>query len=208
MLTRLFGCLALLALASHAPADESYNTAGAGNFLSTVRKDSHGAVALELVSLGKRPVACFGLTKLPGENPRYSYLLIFKSPARPKGGAGTESSTSGSNAGGGRSHVKVDAVVTFEKKKLKISYRAKLNDEKKRLEGEELKLGGKVVKPGAPRIYLVDLTKDKVEFVPVEKVKELEVVPEAGRDGDWVKCVVATIEGLKKKSPEVKKFLE
>jgi hypothetical protein len=70
----------------------------AGGFLRSVTGEGAGTrvlIGLSAVEADGRPAACFGLTKLPGEPPRYTYLLILRAPAeKPKKGASKSAAVS------------------------------------------------------------------------------------------------------------------
>jgi hypothetical protein len=167
--------------------------------------EAFGHCGMCVLSRGDIPVACFGLNKRPNEQTRYSYLLLFKAPAaKAKGGLTTEGSGSGSNL-----HLDLAAKMTFNGKVVAVTYQFTADKEKNILTSEVVKLGGEEVKRAAPRIYLVDLTLDKVTFVPV-KVDRLDDVPDlTDRDQkSWAASVEKAIVQLRMKSPEVKKFLD
>ena len=96
----------------------------------------------------------------------------------------------------------------LDDKRIETSYEAETDRKTNALIKEALKIGGKEIKPGEPRVFLVDLTQDKVSYRPV-KVDLPDEVPEATSGHQtWALPVMRAIEQLKKKSSEVKSFLE
>jgi hypothetical protein len=167
--------------------------------------DAHGYCGQCVLHREGVPVACFGLNKRPGEKTRYAYLLLFKAPgAKPAGGLRTDGKSQGTNF-----NLDLDATLTFNGKKVAVGYRFTADEKTNKLTSEAVKLGGKEIRPDAPRIYLVDLTRREITFVPVK----VDVAVEAPDLTDsehktWAKSVDQLIEQLKEKSPEVKKFLK
>jgi hypothetical protein len=166
---------------------------------------AHGYCGAYVVERGDVPVACFGLNKRPGEKTRYAYLLLFKPPAaKPPGGLKTEGKGRATNFS-----LDLDFAVTFNGKKVAVAYGFTADEKTNRLRSETVKLGGQELKRDAPRIYLVDLTRREVKFVPVKGNFPVEVpdLTDWEHKG-WAKNIDRAIELLKAKSPEVKKFLE
>ena len=160
-----------------------------------------------------RPVAWFGLIRQPKEKSKFLYLLLFKSPEN-VGSMNRELSTQfegpttvqDSKLDGttvtGKTRLKLDA------KQIETSYEAEIDRKTNALIKEALKIGGTEIKPGEPRVILVDLTQDKVSYRPV-KVDLPDVVPEATTGHQtWAEPILRGIQQLKEKSPEVKSFLK
>jgi hypothetical protein len=183
-------------------ADPKWSFDASFNVISGDHLGAQGALGMGILSKDDRPVACFGLTKVPGQKARYSYLLIIKAaPAGPKDGL--ETAAEGKAANQDKGYVDINGTFKYRGKTVEIQYKADIDAGKKLVSGEVLKLGGKEVKVDGPRIFLVDLTAAKVMYTPV-KVEGVEELPA----GKWEQAVGETIEQLKKKSPEVKRFLE
>jgi hypothetical protein len=164
-------------------------------------------IALSTVEVAKQPVACFGLTKIPGQPPRYAYLLVFNQlNDKEKSGLATECK--------GRSsmteddfNLDFDGVVKVGKKKVEVGYTFKYDPVKKALQGEVLRLGGKEVSTEGSRVFLVDLRGENLTYTPI-KAEKLDLLPRQSTEGGYERGVLNTIEGFKKDSPEVKKFLD
>jgi hypothetical protein len=168
--------------------------------------EAHGYCGLCVLDREGVPIACFGLNKRPNEKTLYAYLLLFKTPAtQPGGGVGTADGKGVST----NFSLDTEATVMFNGKKVAVGYRFTADEKTNTLTSETVKLGGEAVKPDAPRIHLVDLTRQKVTFVPVRGEVAVEVPDLTDPDQKtWAKSVDRAIEQLKEKSPEVKKFLE
>ncbi len=160
----------------------------------------NGAVLFER----NRPVVCFGINKRPNDKGRYVYLLLFRTAP----GDGFDFTVGGSSrTSSDETNSKTSLIL--EKKTIEVAYKFKADEKTHALMSEALTVGGKEVKEGMPRVFLVDLTQDKVTYEPV-KVDLPDALPDL-KDGGNEKSVTAlhkAIDQLKAKSPEVKKFLE
>jgi hypothetical protein len=201
--TPLVGLAALVLLAGAAPP------LGSSSLLSIPPgpgADARGFIAMTVVEQDGRPVACFGMTKVPGEKPRYSYLLIFRAAAeKPKRGLATEGKGGGSTA---PDDFRLDfsGNLSYGGRKVEVAYNFKY-DPKKGESSDALQLGGEKVAADSPRVFLVDLRAEKVTFTPV-KAKGVELVPKNLDDGGWEAGAVEAVEQLKMKSADVRKFFE
>jgi hypothetical protein len=177
------------------------------HFVPDTGIEARQLIALSTIEVAKQPIACFGLTKLPGEEPRYAYLLIFKSPGgKPKGGLGTECKGS-STMSDKDFRLDFQGQIAVSEKTVEVGYKFKYDAEKKAMKDEVLKLGGKEVSTEGSRVFLVDLAAEKMTFTPV-KGEKLDLLPRHPDKDGYERGVLETIEKLKKASPEVKNFLE
>jgi hypothetical protein len=193
-------------------AGDNYWDASGGTGL--IEGDNCGFIA-SAIMFGKdhRPVVWFGLLKLPKEKSKFLYMLLFKSPEnafKMSREIGTEHSGPSLVPEGaiyriavtGKTHLKLDD------KRLETSYEAEFDRKTNALIKEVLKLGGTEIKPGEPRVFLVDLTEDKVSYRPVKADLPDEVPEATSSHQTWGPPTMRALEQLKKKSPEVKSFLE
>lgn len=186
------------ALARPAPAEDkpSYGQ-------SQVLHVAAGEVGIDgvcLVSRDRVPVACFGLHKVGGKT-RYTYLIVFRADA--KSGSGVESEVKGGFGTSG-ADVKVSAKVT--KKKFDVAYELKADHATGTVSKEVLTVAGKEYAKDLPRVFLVDLTGEKVTCEPL-KIAAPADAPDVA-DDDKPAAVERTIARLKEKSPDVKRFLD
>jgi hypothetical protein len=160
----------------------------------------NGAVLFEK----NRPVACFGVNKRPNDKGRFVYLLLFRTTP----GEGISLEVQGSTR---TSTDETDSAATLvlDKKAVEVAYKFKADEKTHALLSESLKVGGKEVKEGEPRVFLVDLRQDKVTYKPV-KVELPDASPYMKGEGkeEWVAATHKAIDHLKATSPEIKKFLE
>jgi hypothetical protein len=173
----------------------------------TYRGHCNGTVVLDK----NRWVVCFGVKKVAPEEAKYLYIILFKND--PGERVGDEIGGAGSAGGKGfNSRMRI----TRGGKAIEATYQCQLDRKTRAVTGEELTVGGKAIKEGDPRVLLVDLGEKKIAYRPV-KVELPEVVPALGEnlprlDGEegktWAKTMLRAVEQLKKKSPEIKKFLE
>jgi hypothetical protein len=174
----------------------SYQRSGGGG-------DSHGHCNGVAVFDKGMPLVAFGLNKRPKEKTRYTYLLLFKNgPVKPTGtGVGGTFRSSGNG-------VDESIRLTLGDKDVEVAYQYTSDDKTQALKSETVKVGGTEVKPGGPRVFLVDLTGEKVTYRPV-KVDLPAAVPDFndGEKKTWAATAVRAVDELCKKSPEVKTFL-
>ena len=138
---------------------------------------------------------CFGLVKVAGK-PRYTYFLLFKfDPAKIKtfslGSKGELKTIFGPD--GGNLPVKV----AFGDKKIDFTYKFKV-DGKAGTISESIKIGGKEYDKDVPRVFLVDVTQDKITYLPVK-----DAVPEPA---GGVENVAKALKRLEEKHAQVKEF--
>jgi hypothetical protein len=151
------------------------------------------------------PRVVFGLNKRPNDKGRYTYFLLLKE--RPKERAGLEFKMEGRWSSLGH---EADGTtrLTLSGKPIEYSYHFKADETTQALLEETVKIGGKVLAKGDPRVYLVDLTRDKVICQPVLVDLPGEVPDLSDREKKtWGPAVRRTIEQLKEKSAEVRQFL-
>lgn len=165
--------------------------------------DSHGHCNAVAVFDKGMPLVAFGLNKRPKEKARYTYLLLFKNgPGKPAGSgvAGTLRST-----GNGADET---FQLTLGDKVVEVAYKYDSDARTHALKSEAVKVGGTEVKPGGPRVFLVDLSGEKVTYRPV-KVDLPAAVPDFddGEKKTWAATAVRAVDELCKKSPEIKTFL-
>jgi hypothetical protein len=189
-----------------------YTTWSAGGGDSLIEGDQCGFFPGAIMFHNKRPVVWFGLIKQPKEKSKFLYMLLFKSPEN----AGNMSCVTGQEHYGpslvqdsmDRIRVTGKTDLKLDDKWIETSYEADSGRKTNALIKEALKIGGKEIKPGEPRVFLVDLTQDKVSYQPV-KVELPDEAPEATSGPQtWGPTVMRAIEQLKEKSAEVKSFLE
>lgn len=151
-----------------------------------------------------RPIACFGVNKRPKEKGRYLYLILFRAPV----GGQADFKVAGSGNTNADRALRDDYVV-LGGKKIELAYQFAADEKSHALVSEALKVGGKEVKEGDPRVFLVDLTQDKVNYESV-KVDLPDAVPDLKDDDkkEWAATLHEAIDQLKKKSPRIAKFLE
>jgi hypothetical protein len=190
-----------------------YTTWSAGGGVSLIEGDQCGFFPGAIMFHNNRPVVWFGLVNQPKEKSKFLYMLLFKSPEN----AGKMNREIGKQYYGpslvpdgaqdrirvtGKTHLKLDD------KWIETSYEAETDRKTNALIKEALTIGGKEIKPGETRVFLVDLTQDKVSYQPV-KVELPDEAPDAtSAPQTWDPTVMRAVEQLKKKSAEVKSFLE
>jgi hypothetical protein len=157
-----------------------------------------------------RPIAWFGACKEKDQQGRYLYLLLFKTPEDfPKNEKSKINPSIGSDCRATNTfhHCKISA--EFAKQKVDIDYKIDLDEQTGAIGKEILKLGGKEIKEGEPRVFVVDLTKDEVTYLPIKVAFPTDVPDGTDKDHEnWEAPLRRSIEQLTKKSPEVKKLLE
>ena len=190
-------CTLLCLLAGSAGAQE----AGKVTSTQSVMKvgDFQGMALLEI---DEKPAACFGLHKLPGQKPRYTYLLLFKpDPKAERGsGVGGGGSASLSSNGDGECDLKFEAMPSG--RTIEIEY--KMKSDGKTILSEALKVGGKEIDKDGPRVFLVDLAEARPTCQPVKYTPT--AVPDPGNEKDWGQLSLKAKAELIEKSPEAKAF--
>jgi hypothetical protein len=164
-----------------------------------------GVVVCEQKSL--RPLVWFGASKPNDGKSQFLYLLIFKTPADFNGMKGF--GLSGEGRGSSREGVQGTLAVEFQKKKVEVSYKFPVDPKTHAVLKQTLSVGGLEVKEGEPRVFVVDLTGEKVKYTPV-KVELPKDAPDVNkeRSQEWGDAIQRTIEQLKNDSGELKKLLE
>ena len=160
------------------------------------------------------PVASFGVHKQPGKRSRYTYLILFKTAGAVYKGL-TEhggkfstnvTSTTFGLSSDGRGRVTLNQEKGADKV-IDIAWQHETDKQTGAITREVIKLGGIELQKDAPRVYLVDLTKDQVVFQPVKAALPSEAPDTQQDDKAWKASVLKGIEELKK-SAEVKEFFE
>jgi len=165
--------------------------------------DSSGYCNGVVVTEDGRPLICFGLNKRPKEKARYTYVLLFKNgPDRPTAwGTRGRASSGGDNADD-------DLRIVLGEKSVAVAYKFTADEKTHALKSETVKVGGAEFKRNGPRVFLVDLTQEKVTYRPV-RVELPAAVPDFndGAKKTWAASAVRAVDELCKQSPEVKIFL-
>ena len=128
------------------------------------------------------------------EKRRFTYFLIFKvDPAKIEGGGSGIGFKGlfGPDAGDFRMEVGLG------NKKIDFAYDFKV-DRKAGTITESIKIGGKDYSKDVPRVFLVDLTQDKITYVPLK-----DAIPDPAGDVDEV---AKALNRLEEKNEQVKEF--
>jgi hypothetical protein len=153
-----------------------------------------------------RPIAWFGAAKPDAEKSKFLYLMIFKTPAGFKGIRGLSVSVNG--RGSSRDGVTGKMTVEMAKKKIEVAYQFPTDPKTHVVLKQSLTIGDQEIKDGDPRVFVVDLTGEKVTYTPV-KVDLPKDAPDVSqeRGDEWGEAVQRVVEQMKKDSPEVRKLL-
>lgn len=158
----------------------------------------------------KRALVCFGLKKSPKEKEKYLYIILFRNDPGERIGDGVSGKASGGNTW------KSDVRITRGGKAIEMVYQYTIDEKTQTFQHEVLKVGGAEIKEGGVRVFLVDLAQEKIAYRPV-MVDLPDAIPTLrdkapdlnGEEGKaWAATMLRAVEQLKKKSPEIKKFLE
>jgi hypothetical protein len=154
-----------------------------------------------------RPIAWFGAVKPTDGKGRFLYLLIFKTPAN-----FVADSFRISFDGRGSSDTGVEGAVAVRvgtKMAVEVAYKFATDPMTHAVQKQSLTVGGREVKADEPRVFVVDLTGEKVTYTPVKVglPKEAPDVSESKHD-TWGPAVQRAVDQLKKDSPELKKLLD
>jgi hypothetical protein len=151
------------------------------------------------------PVAVFGLNKRPNDKGRYTYLFLLKD--RPRKRAGIHFKMEGSWYSSER-ETNGTTRLTLSGKQIEFGYHFKAEEKTLALLEETIKVGGKDLKKGDPRVYLIDLTGDEVVYRPVavDLPDEVPDFDDQEKRRTWGPRVLRAIERLKERSPEVRQF--
>jgi hypothetical protein len=154
-----------------------------------------------------RPIAWFGAAKPSDGKSKFLYLLIFKTHAGFDGSRDFGTSMSGGGSSG--EGVEGTMAVELAKKKVEVAFKFPTDPKTHAVLKQSLTVGGQAVKEGDPRVFVVDLTGEKVTFTPV-KVELPKDAPDVSQEKneEWGAEVQRVIEQLKKDSPELKKILD
>jgi hypothetical protein len=170
---------------------------------------SHGLAADVLVCEQKplRPIAWFGAFKPSDGKSQYLYILIFNTPADFDGSNHLVVSVNASSSSD--TGAKGSMAVEMTKKKFEVTYKFPTDPKTHAVLKQSLTVGGQEVKEGDPRVFVVDLTGEKVTYTPV-KVELPKDVPDVSQEKseEWGAVVQRAVEQLKKDSPELKKLLD
>lgn len=157
-----------------------------------------------------RPVAWFGAHQPPGEKARYLYLLLFKTPKDFDSRGEVAFSAAGAATETG-SHSRMS--VTLAGKQIDVDYRFDTDETLSRIIAQSLVLDGKEALAAdagdhAPRVFVVNLTKETVEFRPVNVPLPKEV-PDLTLDNHdlWGATLKRVTQHLRENSPELQKEL-
>lgn len=192
-------------------ARHSIRRLGTGSILKTFGHCYGGL----LTTADERPVALFSLFKPTLGQPRYAYLILFKTPSQSPtvpplldaGGADRGSFTGNID---GVDRVAASACLKCYGKRVDAAYSFDEDPKTHALVKETLTIGGKVVNKGEPRVILVDLTAAQVTYRPVETALPSDL-PDFLKDTDetaWSPILLRAIDRLRQNTPEVKAFLE
>ena len=98
--------------------------------------------------------------------------------------------------------------VEMIEKKIEVAYEFPVDPKTHAVLKQSLTIGGREVKEGDPRVFVVDLTGEKVTYTPV-KVDLPKDAPDVSREkGDeWGEAIQRAVDQLKKDSPELKSLL-
>lgn len=192
----------------------SYWCNGATPFTDDI--NAFGCMGFAGARQGKRPIVGFGLTKAAGEKARYACFFIFRvgELVNPPTYWCTQATTN-------PDHHDYEGSVSVGSQRFDLDQKFILDEDHKTWSAYEVKVGGKDVSGTAPRVFLIALQADNITLTPVNVDDELLAPQFLHGEGDpdpshqdlntaipWVKGALATLEQLKQKSPEIKKFLE
>jgi len=156
--------------------------------------------------LGFRPIAWFGAFKPVDGKSQLLYLLIFKTQA-----GFTAGSVNGSFDGHGSSDTGAEGkvAVKFGAKNVEVAYKFAMDPITHAVRKQSLTVGGREMKEGEPRVFVVDLTGEVVTCTPVKVglPKEAPDVSESKTDS-WGPAIERAVDRLKKDSPELKELLD
>lgn len=172
---------------------------------------SFGHYHVAVVFEQNRAVGCFGLRKAPQEKEKYLYIMLFKNDPGECAGDGLATQSRAENA-----FKETDVRLTRGGKVIEIGYQCTLDEKTQTVKTEVLKVGGTEVNEGGGRVFLVDLAQEKImpravmvdlrDAIPALHDKLPDLDSEEGKA--WAATMLRAVEQLKKKSPEVEKFLK
>jgi hypothetical protein len=179
-------------------SSSGYSVAGEG-------KASYGLSSTSLMARDGRPIACYGIIKPSGKAKQYAYFVVFKSPAEVR--KQVEFLLGGGASMGEIVEVKESPTVVLGERKWSFQYQLKANDDLTKVTSESLTIDGKENKTSDGRVFLVDLAQEKPTY-RVLKIEPPKPVPELAQKNDATRMIEDAVEDLKKRSKEVREFLE
>jgi hypothetical protein len=190
-------------------------TAAAGNkytyFSDTEYRGSSGGTSYGLATgvvvceqKALRPIAWFGAVKPADGASQLLYLLLFKTAADYHSGFGLSTNSHGSSDTGAEG----TTIARVGKKKVEVVYQFATDPRTHAVQKQSLRIGGREVKGGDSRVFVVDVTGESVTCTPV-KVELPKEVPDIsqGKREEWDAVIDRAIEQLRKDSPELAKLL-
>jgi hypothetical protein len=154
-----------------------------------------------------RPIAWFGAVKPNDGKSQFLYLLIFKTPADFDAKSVEVSfDVQGSSDTGAEGKV----AARVGKKNVELAYKFATHTMTHAVQKQSLTIGGREVKEGEPRVFVVDLTgQGETTYTPVkvDLPKEAPDVSQANTD-TWGPAIRRAVDQLKKESSELKKLLD
>ena len=203
-----FAAIVLAVATARVPADDrpairtisssGYSAAGEG-------KNSYGVSSTSLMARNGKPVACYGITKAKGEAERYAYFIVFKSPENADKqvefllGGGTEL--------GETIEITESPAVVLGDRKWRFQYKLSANGDLTKVKSETLRIDGKDLKTSEGRVFLVDLTQAKPTCQAL-KIDPPKPVPDLAQKNEAARAIEEAMEEIKKRSKEVREFLE
>ncbi|HEX3148300.1 MAG TPA: hypothetical protein VHR66_09470 [Gemmataceae bacterium] len=191
------------ATAEEKPAVRTISSSG--HSVAGEGKAAYGVSGTSLMSRDGRPIACYGVVKEKGQDERYAYFVVFKSPATVEKPA--EFLLGGSSELGSAVEVNDSGTVVLGSRKCALKYKLSANGNLTKIKTESLTIDGKDYPLGEARVFLVNLTVEKPTCQAL-KVEPPKLAPDLGQKQDALKIVEDAVEDLQKRSNEVREFLE
>jgi hypothetical protein len=116
---------------------------------------------------GNQPICAYGVRQIGEGKPEYTFFVLFKRLPKAQDFSVSGPGRSSNN----KSNYTV--TITVDKKKIDITHRQELDKETKKLSVDELQVGDEKIKPGASRVFVVDLAAEP------PAVKTLDIKPPA-----------------------------
>jgi hypothetical protein len=168
-------------------------------------KSGYGVSAASLLSVDGRPIVCYGITKAKGEDEKYAYFIVFKSP--PETRKQVEFLMGGRTSMADKIEATESPTVVLGDRKWKFRYKLDANGDLTKVTTETITIDGKENKTSDGRVFLVDLTQDKPTCQAL-KIEPPKMAPDFAKKNDAITVVQDAVEDLKKRSKEVREFLE
>jgi hypothetical protein len=164
-----------------------------------------GVLVCEKIPL--RPIAWFGAVKPDAGKSQFLYLMIFKTPAGFNGARDFHVSWNGRSSS--QDGVAGTLAVEMIGKKFEVTYEFPVDPKTHAVLKQSLVIGGREVKEGDPRVYVVDLTGERVTYTPV-KVSLPKDAPDVSqeKDDEWGEAVQRAVDQMKKDSSELRSLLD